>query len=336
MTEKPTTNRSISEELQRLLPKPKTQAAWLVLIIAFVLVSWPSITKLVRTWSTQDEYLHGFLVPFFAVYLLWHRRDMIVPYSGKGSWWGLAFLLLWAATRWAAVYFRFDTLPELSLAPFFAGVVLFVGGWQGMRWAWPSVVFLIFMIPLPGAAQALFSNELQRVATRLSIFTIQTMGIPAVAQGNVITLTDIPDKPLEVAQACSGLKMMMLFLAICVGMAFLSKKPLWERLFLVASALPIAVVTNVIRIVLTGVLCKIALFLPSVLSVDTAFKLMHDYMAGIIMMPIALILLWFEMYLLSKLLITPAPERPLVVGRLAAEGVGKTGNKRDHGKKATR
>ncbi|MCD4727850.1 MAG: exosortase/archaeosortase family protein [Pirellulales bacterium] len=323
----PTKNRSFSEELQRLLPGPKAQVAWLVLLVAFVWFYWSSIEKLVWIWYTEEDYQHGFFVPIFAVALLWLRRDMIVPFAGRGSWWGLPFFAVWAAMLWAAVYFRFESLPEMSMIPFFAGMALFVGGWQGLRWAWPAVVFLIFMIPLPGAVQGLASQELQRVATKLSVTTIQTFGIPAIAQGNVIQLTDIPEKPLEVAQACSGLRMMMLFFAICVGMAFLSKKPLWERLFLVASAIPIAVVSNATRIVLTAVLCKVAFHWPSIISVDTAFKFMHD-MAGYLMMPIGLILLWIEIYLLSKLLIMPLPERPLVVGRLATEEAVKTGGKR--------
>jgi len=278
-------------------------------------------------WYSQEDYQHGFFVPIFALVLLWLRRDMIVPFAGRGSWWGLPFFALWAAMRWAAVYFRFESLPEMSMIPFFAGLALFVGGWQGLRWAWPAVVFLIFMIPLPGAAQGLASQQLQRIATKMSVFTIQTFGIPSLAQGNAIQLTSMPEKPLEVAQACSGLRMMMLFFAICIGMAFLSRKPLWERLLLIVSAAPIAVASNVIRIVMTAALCDIAYRWPSIISEETAYAFMHKT-AGYLMMPIGLILLWIEMYLLSMLLISPLPERPLVVGRLAAEEAVKTNGKR--------
>ena len=89
-----------------------------------------------RTW-TQDDYQHGPFVPLFSLFLLWYRRDMIIPFAGRGSWWGLPFLALWAVMRWAAVYFNFGSLPEYSMLPFFAGLALFVGGWQALRWAWP-------------------------------------------------------------------------------------------------------------------------------------------------------------------------------------------------------
>ena len=74
------------------------------------------------------------------------RHDHSVRRPRK--WWGLAFLALWALMRWAAVYFNFESLPEMSMLPFFAGLALFVGGWQAFRWAWPAIVFLVFMIPL--------------------------------------------------------------------------------------------------------------------------------------------------------------------------------------------
>ena len=331
MATTPSNNRSFSEDLQRLLPKPSVQLGWLLLIIAFVWFYWFSIEKLVDTWATQEDYQHGFFVPLFSLVLLWLRRDMIVPFTGRGSWWSLPFFALWAVMFWSGIFFRFDSLPELSMMPFFVGMTLFIGGWQGIRWAWPAVLFLVFMIPLPAVAQSAAAHQLQAISTKLSTFTIQTLGIPTVSSGNNIVLTDIP-KSLNVAEACSGIRMLMLFFAICVGMAFLSRKPLWERLLLVASAVPIALVSNSIRIVLTGALCEVAYYWPSLMSVDEAYNFMH-HAAGYMMMPIGLILLWIEMYLLSKLLIMPLPDRPLIVGRLAEAEAAKTSDKRPARKK---
>ena len=209
-----TKNTSLTEELKRLLPQPKVQAGWLALAVVFVWFYWSSLQYLVDTWWKQEDYQHGFVVPIFAVFLLWIRRDMIPSFGGRGSLWGLALFGLWAAMRWTSVYFNYGTLPELSMVPFFAGTALFVGGWQGLLWAWPAILFLFFMVPLPAAVQGLASEQLQKTATQLSTFVIQTIGIAAVAQGNVIQLAE---RPLEVARACSGLRMMMLFFALCIG-----------------------------------------------------------------------------------------------------------------------
>ena len=150
------TDRTWQEDLRQLIPEPRVLAAVVRAGGCFVWFYWSSIDMLgVARWWTQDDYQHGFVVPFFALFLLWLRRDMIIPFAGRGSWWGLAFLALWAVMRWAAVYFNFGSLPEMSMLPFFAGLALFVGGWQALRWAWPAIVFLVFMLPLPGDIQGL-------------------------------------------------------------------------------------------------------------------------------------------------------------------------------------
>jgi exosortase len=305
---------SLRKELECLIPSPRARWAWLLVAVAFVVFYWTSIQFLCRVWWNQEDYNHGFFVPCFSLFLLWHRRDMIPKDSASGSLWGLPVFALWAAMMWSASYFDYGSLPELSMVPFFVGVALFVSGWQGLRWAWPAILFLVFMLPLPGAIEDISRDQLQHVATYLSAYAIQTLGIPATAEGNVIQMTE---KSLEVAQACSGLRMMMLFFAICVGAAFVVRRPLWERLVMVASAAPIAILSNVARIVLTGVLCDLARRWPSLINVETAEKFMHD-MAGLLMMPIGLALLFVEMSLISKLLISPPSSGPLATGGVLA------------------
>lgn len=306
------------EELKRLLPGRPVQIAWLAVAVVFLWFYWSSIQYLVRQWYAQEDYQHGFFVPIFALFLLWHRRAMI-PSAAQGSLWGLLLFGLWAVIRWVALYFNYGTLSELSMLPFFAGVAIFVGGWQGLLWSWPAILFLFFMIPLPALVQGLASEQLQNVATRISTYVIQTLGIAAVAQGNVIQLSE---KPLEVARACSGLRMMMLFFALCIGAAFISRRPLWEKIVIIASAAPIAVASNVGRIVVTGVVYEIAGRWPSLIDLEVAGETIHNW-AGYAMMPFGLLLLLAETSLLSRLMISPESERRLVTGRAAAPAVAK-------------
>ncbi len=321
------TKTSFSDEFKGLLPERKVLLAWLVLLIAAAWFHWVSLVVLTRTWWYQEDYQHGFFVPVFSLVLLWLRRDMM-PTSARGIWWGLPLFAVWAVMRWVAIYFNYESLPEMSLIPFAVAITLFVGGWQGLLWAWPAIVFLVFMVPLPGFIQGIASTELQRVATFCSSYVIQTFGIPAVAQGNVIQLSE---KPLEVARACSGLRMMMLFFAISVATAFLVRKPLWERLLIVASAPPIAVIANVFRIVMTGVIYELVGRWSSAIDVDQVEHIIHDW-AGFLMMPVGLALLLAETWLLSKLLVAPPPDRPLMVGealtRQSAELGAKAGFRR--------
>jgi exosortase len=309
--------RTWQEDLKQLTPGPQVLAAGAVLAATFIWFYWSSFDVFARTWVT-DDYQHGPFVPLFSLFLLWYRRDMILPLAHRGSWWGLAFFGLWAVMRWLAVYFNFGSLPEMSMLPFLAGLALFVGGWQALQWSWPAIVFLVFMLRMPGDLQGMVSLQLQGYAARLSVFVIQTLGMPAMASGHVIQLTD---KQLDVAQACSGLRMMTMFFAMCVGAAFVVRKPVWEKLLIVASAAPIAVLANVARIVVTASCCEIARNWPKLIDAEKAMEVIHTWAGYLIEMPVGLLLLWIELTLLSKLLLSPFADRRLALGGLAEEGV---------------
>jgi exosortase/archaeosortase family protein len=119
---------------------------------------------------------------------------------------------------------------------------------------------------------------------------------------------------LGVVEACSGLRMLMLFFAICLGAAILLRRPLWEKIVIVISAIPIAVFSNVVRITLTA-------FLHEQVSAELADRVFHD-LAGLLMMPLALLLLWGEMVLLGNLFLEPVSEGPLSLGDSVAKKPG--------------
>ncbi|MBN2474013.1 MAG: exosortase/archaeosortase family protein [Pirellulales bacterium] len=229
------------------------------------------------------------------------------PFSAPGSMWGLAFLGFAAFCRAVSEYFFFQLLAPFALVPWVAGLTLFIGGWRAMRWAWPAIVFLLFMVPLPGFLSGMSAQTLQKIGTKTTVFTIQTLGLSAVAQGNVIQLEN---RQLNVVEACSGLRMLMLFIAVCVGTAFVLKCPLWERIVIALSAAPIAIFANVVRLTITALLYHLDWG-------ELADHLIHKG-AGLFMMPLAFLVLWGELSLLKLLFLEPASERPLTLGRTLA------------------
>ena len=171
---------------------------------------------------------------------------MVDPWPNRGTWWGIPFFVVFALVRWFNLFLNYERDID-SLLPFLVGVTLVLGGWRALRWAWPSILFLIFMVPLPDFLAAALGGKLQHVATIMSVYVLQTLGIPAIALGegsNVIQLSE-PDNKLEVARACSGLRMMTLFFAVCVGASFLLRVPVWKKIVLIVSAVPIAIISNV-------------------------------------------------------------------------------------------
>jgi exosortase len=270
-------------------------SGWIFLGGAVAVTYAGCMAGLVGRWWNDPDYLHGFLVPVFAGFLLWYRREMLRGTRPKGSRWGLALLGISAAMRWVSAYFYYQLLDPASLVPALAGLVLFVGGWRILRWAAPSIAMLVFMIPLPGFLASLMSHPLQRLATIASTYMIQTVGVPAVADGNVITLGD---SQIGVAEACNGLRNMMLFIAVCSAAACVMKRSLLEKVIVVLSAAPIAVIANLVRITATAVL-------HSMSHHEIANITYHD-LAGWFMMPLAVVLLWIELAILRRIFV-PAP-----------------------------
>ncbi|MHB8866907.1 MAG: exosortase/archaeosortase family protein [Pirellulaceae bacterium] len=278
--------------------------ATLVIVLVMAVVYWPSMRMLTRVWETPD-YSHGYLVPLFAGFLLWVRRDMLKFENMRGSWFGVLLILASALFFVGAGVLGFKLIGAFSLLPALAGIVLMIGGWSMFRWAWPAIVFLGFMIPLPVAMETMATQPLRRVGTLASTYILQTVGLPAISEGNVILLSDYE---IGVAEACSGLRMLMTSGALAFGLAFIVQRPLWERFLIVLSAVPIALITNIFRIAITGLCYEFA-------GQELADHVFHN-VAGWLMMPMAVGLLWLELAILSRLTIEPQ-QGPAMVGALA-------------------
>jgi exosortase len=263
---------------------------------------WPTILDISERWSHDPSYSHGFLVPLFALYLVWLKRDSLKQVTPTPAIWGLGLIALATGMRLAGAYVHFVWFDQLSLVPCIAGMVWLLAGTRVLRLTWTALAFLIFAIPLPHSLAHALSGPMQSFATHSSTFFLQAMGRPALAEGNVILLNDVE---LGIVEACSGLRMLVVFFALSTGVALLIRKPLWEKVLVGLSAIPIALITNILRITVTGVL-------HDTVGSDLANAVFHD-LAGWLMMPIGLAFLGLELLLLRHLLITPPQSAPTLV-----------------------
>jgi exosortase len=225
-----------------------------------------------------------------VVFFFWARRDAFPGLSDKLAWPGLALIFLSIAVRMFGAKFYVDAIDGWSIILWVAGVIWLLGGWRVLRWSLPSVAFLLFMIPLPWRAERLLSLPLQRVATKLSCWALQCLGQPAVAEGNVIYISEIP---LYIEEACSGLRIFVATVALAFVYLVLFRRAWWERIVLILSVVPIALVANATRVVITGLLYQYA-------SGEAARKFSHDA-AGWLMIVFAATLFWLVLWYLSKL-----------------------------------
>ncbi|MDQ3332710.1 MAG: exosortase/archaeosortase family protein, partial [Planctomycetota bacterium] len=272
-------------EIRKLLP---VIALIGLLAIAFGPVLW----DLFGIWESNPQYSHGYLVPVFAVGLLWLRRDSLRVERLRPSLWGLPLIAAGLLLRHVGGYVHIGWIEQFSLVACLPGIVVAIGGAEALRWSWPSLAFLLFMLPLPYRLEVALQGPLQRIGTVASTFVMQTVGLPAIATGNVI---DVNGRRINVAEACSGLSMLTIFFALSTAVAMVSRRSLLERLTVVVSALPIAIIANVFRITLIGSL--------TFLGYDAGLvDAIHNW-AALYMMPLALGLLWLECSFLSRLIV---------------------------------
>jgi exosortase len=295
----------MTSKVMALVPPKQRPVAVVLAVFAVALLwgYWPTLGELARRWSNDPQYSHGYLVPAFALVLLWLRRQQLLTVTFGFRWWGLPLCIGGALLRFVGTYYYFDWIDAASLLPFLAGVAVLLGGKQALRWSWPAIAFLAFMIPLPFRLEVAAAVPLRRLATQISTYTLQTIGLPAISEGNVIILEDVR---IGVVEACSGLSMLVIFFALSTAMTFVIERVWWEKLLLVFSAVPIAVIANVIRITVTGILHETA-------GSEVANAVFHD-LAGWFMMPLALGMLWLELKVLSHLLVYPKPPARLPIG----------------------
>jgi exosortase len=267
---------------------------------------WPTFLRMADRWSQDPQFSHGYVVPAFAALVLWFRRKRFPAGPPQPTWWGLAFLVAAAAIRLIGSYFYLDGLDGFSLTPTAAGVTLLLGGWPLLRWGWPTLVFLVLMVPPPYHVELFVTEPLLRAAVAFSTYSLQTLGLPAIAEGNIIVIDEMK---IGVLEACSGLGMLVTFAAIAAAVAFIVQRPAYEKAALFLSAVPIGVLMNCIRITATGVLYQLA-------GSAAAQAFFHSF-AGWLMMPLAVAVLWLELRLFSALLIDTTPKGPAPLPRRA-------------------
>jgi exosortase len=272
------------------------------LLLAITWCYWNTLMQVARHWD-NPKYSHGYLVPLFTAVLIWMRREPWGKVSNSARWSGVGMIALGLICRLAFTRLS-SAVPEMyTLLPCVMGAFLIVGGWSTLRWAGPAVLFLFFMFPLPGAIDGSLLGYLQNLATKSSTYLLQTMGIACYSEGKRIVIGELQ---MGVVEACSGLRMLTIFVALAVAITLVTDRPMWERMVIIASAVPIALLVNIIRITITGVL-------HLTVGTEVADKVFHD-LAGWVMMPMALGFLYVEFQILSNLVIDDGPSGPVRIG----------------------
>lgn len=257
------------------------KSLWRVVAIAAALVFTYGLVlvKLSRDWWNDENYSHGLLIPFIIGYILWTQREKLARVQTKPSTlWGLAavvlaLMALWAGTAGAELY-----MQRTSLVLILAGTALYFWGFRLLRMLLVPLILLMLAIPIPAIIFNKVAFPLQLFASRFAVWSMAALDIPVLRQGNIIELFPLgalETKKLEVVEACSGIRSLMTLVTLAVVFAYfthpgkkegegnkrgrfdwLKSYGFWRSTLLVLSAVPIAILTNALRVSGTGILAR--------------------------------------------------------------------------------
>jgi exosortase len=205
---------------------------------------WPAI------WRSNEAWSHGFLIPVMAVLIAHYRLKEYNPQRFEPCLWGLALILVGGLVRVWSRILMMGFPGEVTFLLVAAGVVLWALGWPAFKALWIAVAYFIFLIPWDQKYYENLALPLQRAAAVAAEIFLNVMGKGVLREGNVLKL-DGGD--MAVAEACSGLRLLVAFMALGVFMAYLYRRPLWERGVIILTSLPIAVFCNFIRVTLMAI-----------------------------------------------------------------------------------
>ncbi len=235
---------------------PEQRVSVWQLAILGALAAWiyaPVLGKLASQWWEDPNFSHGFFVPAFALYVVWQERSALSRIPRRPSWTGLAILCLGLCTLIVGVLGAELFLSRASLLLFVAGLIVLFLGWQHQKALLFPWLLLLLMIPIPAILFNQVTFPLQLLASKLASAVLAGLGVPVLREGNVIQL---PAMPLEVAEACSGIRSLLSLATLAIIYGYSLEKRISVRVILALASIPIAVAANAFRIVGTGLLVQ--------------------------------------------------------------------------------
>ncbi|MHC4397086.1 MAG: exosortase/archaeosortase family protein [Planctomycetota bacterium] len=234
-----------------------TYIKMLIIAVLFCYLFRNEIGSIVRRWVNDPSWSHGFLIPLFSLYFINQHKKDILNLKTRPNYLGLVFLICGIVFYpLNIVHFHYGYFRPLTMIATLGAIVLFLGGWALVKHSWLPVAFLVFAVPLPHRHYVAFTMPMRKLASTIASALMNLVNdMQTTANGVVIDVIykgHRLEPPLNVAEACSGMRLLMAFLALGVAMAYLHYRPVWQRIILLASTIPIAILCNIVRVSVTG------------------------------------------------------------------------------------
>lgn len=247
------------------------------------------VASMVTQWYNDSDYSHGFLVPLIAGYFLYQRLDTLKKTKISPVNIGLGIILFGILVLIFGYLSTEYYSMRSSMMIILAGIVLYFFGKEVFKILLLPIIYLLFMVPLPEIIYNAFAFPLKLFVAKYSVLFLETMGILVLREGNIIMF---PNVTLEVADACSGLRSLMSLLTLSVAFSFFIKISNTKKIIIILSAIPIAIFTNALRVIVTGILAQYW-------GAEVAEGFFHEF-AGLLVFGFAVILLLLTGIVLKK------------------------------------
>jgi exosortase len=225
-----------------------------ICIICIAILYYTVFKTIIVDWSNDPDFSHGFLIPFFSLFIVWQRTDELEKLEVTPNNFGILIMLIGLffliIGNLAAEYFT----QRMSFIIVLTGIILFLLGRQYLKLLAFPLIYLIFMIPIPSILILKITFPMQILAAKVGTFSLQLLDIPVLREGNVIHLVD---SALNVERTCSGIRSLLSLTALGTVMAYFLNKENWKRALVVLSCLPIAIIINALRVSMTGILAHV-------------------------------------------------------------------------------
>jgi exosortase len=249
-----------------------------LLIGALTLFNIPTLVIMIRAWADDPNYSHGFLILPIAIWLFWRKRhELTLPAPPSVA--GLVLFIIGCGGLILGTAAGELFSSRVSLVMMLSGIALNYLGWDNFRKVWFPFFFLLFMIPIPSTIYHSFTLPLQLFATKVTVGLLHLLGVTCVRKGNIIAL---PNYQLEVLEACSGLRSLVTLMALGALYGNLSMPGKVRPIVLFIATIPIAIVTNILRISITAIAAY-------AISTEVAEDFLHE-LSGLLVFGTALIL----------------------------------------------
>ena len=269
---------------------PHALLVWFTVGVLLAVFTLDGLLELGRVWSVRPEFSFGMFIPFVVLFLIWQRKEQLVRIEFVGSWLGVGVLLFGVLVRLAGDLAASWSFVEYGFVIILIGLVFACVGPIAMRLLWVPMLFLFFMLPLPEVALQDLVQRLQLASSWLGVSLIRACNISVFVEGNLI---DLGVMKLQVAEACSGLRYLLSLLTLGFIAAYFFKVTLWKRLVVFASAIPITLLMNSLRIAMVGITIEY-------FGRSAGEGVLHHF-EGMVVFIAALGLLLAEMWLLAKI-----------------------------------